>query len=486
MAVKLCKTNFRRLKRSTAMAQLTPLTQAVLSLIQSTANQAPPQLLSFVNTGDLLSLVVRSNPSDGPGTLFFNGQMLKAALPPQLTPGDTVLATLTQQNNQLILNLVDVVRAAQSPGKEFAENAALITRQTAGQELAELLRSITILDEPQAPPPSGTSSLLHPMLQQELQDLLPAVLSMSELLQGETTEAKLPLLSGKNAVKALRLAAKELRDLAEETTAPKLPLKLLNFLESEIQALLARAESSAGPKEDLQVLRKLIVALEQEADRTSPKQKEVLRSMLSELRSLEQNPEQLRTKLEQLLQKYQPAATGSEEGKQTENKLNQELKTLAGRLEQLASAQEALNRLNPIMQALGEPALIVFPFLFHGLLGQAEAVVERPRKVPEDKKDKKGGKEGQEGFQQVHLSVPLPSLGLVNADIAYSKKEMLVRFTVEDEEACDFLIEQLDKLKETLRDHGFALTECSAAIGPTKAAAPAWSAGIYSDPSVIA
>ena len=162
-----------------------------------------------------------------------------------------------------------------------------------------------------------------------------------------------------------------------------------------------------------------------------------------------------------------------------------DLSQIANRFEQMAASQETLAKMNPVMQALGEPALILFPFLMQGLVSHSEVTIETKKRV-EDEEDG-GGKGGnREPFQRIQVAVPLPNLGTIDVDIAHRTEEIWVRFTVSDPEIGKFLLEKLEALSPVLRDYGFKKAELVAHVGQKQENLPAWSFGLHSSTSLFA
>ncbi len=165
----------------------------------------------------------------------------------------------------------------------------------------------------------------------------------------------------------------------------------------------------------------------------------------------------------------------------------------------MAGNQEMLNQLNPLMQALGEPALILFPSLFQGLLAHSELLVQpRDGGQQRNRGKKKGSKDGSDadsdsddgpdtsGYQRVQMCVPLPTLGLVGVDVAHRESEILVRLTVPDEDVARFLLDQLEYLATVLKDIGFEKAELVANVGLPKEDSPAWCSELHSGTQFVA
>ena len=64
----------------------------------------------------------------------------------------------------------------------------------------------------------------------------------------------------------------------------------------------------------------------------------------------------------------------------------------------------------------------------------------------------------------IHAVVTYPNMTLVDVDIAHRSKEILVRFSVEDQEVGNFILEQLENLASLLREQGFEKAELVANV----------------------
>lgn len=142
-------------------------------------------------------------------------------------------------------------------------------------------------------------------------------------------------------------------------------------------------------------------------------------------------------------------------------------------LEGLAEAQDILNRVNPVVQALGEPALVLIPALVQGFLSRWEIVV--PPHVPEEE-DLEGEGEGgsRESFQRLAMVVNLPALGDIRVDLAHRSKELLLNLTLGSSEGAAFVASQLPKLEGRLRELGFERASLAAVKGEVSEVRPGW------------
>ena len=141
-------------------------------------------------------------------------------------------------------------------------------------------------------------------------------------------------------------------------------------------------------------------------------------------------------------------------------------------LEQMLQGQEVLNRLNPLMQHLGEPALVLVPALQDGRLARWE-IVPHPRRVDEED-ERDSSSRSNASLQKVQLSLELPNLGRIQVDLAHRKGEVLLNLTLESTSAQNFVSQHLDSLEKTFRELGYEKTQLSARQGTIETIRPPW------------
>ena len=489
---------------------------SAVRLIQIPGTEVLPQIQPTIAIGELLRFVVRDN-QNGQGQLYLRGTLIPATLPPGAEVGDKILAKVTESTaNQLVLRIVDTEKSqltagASAPNGPPLGGADMAARKLVASLLQEFLRSPDAagFTEPEPLPlaPDELSRLIKSSTDAAPRyetreatakiDLLAKMLPKSaELLDAVTTEAKLTATVDGSLATALRDAAKALRTVLPEP-AKSSGERFLAALSTELSGLLASsADDNFAAKSHLDAI---VAAVTDELVSTSKKagpkdrdERSLLKNTLVELSRAQEQGEGLTQHLEAALRRVQSAAPQRlDRGVPLDGKGAEELKQLASKLDQMAATQERLNKLNPLMQALGEPAMILFPFLAQGLLKHSEVIVE-PRKGKrrgeEDDGEGDGGKRGEEPapFQRIQVSVPLPSIGIVDVDVAHRESEILVRFSVEDPEVGAFLQEQLEHLATILRERNFKRAELVAHVGPRNHEQPAWTISLGSANQVVA
>lgn len=486
---------------------------SAVRLIQIPGTEVLPQVQPTIAIGELLRFVVRDN-QNGQGQLYLRGTLIPATLPPGAEVGDKILAKVTESTaNQLVLRIVDTEKsqlsgATTSLGGPPLAGADVAARKLVASLLQEFLRSPDAAGftgpEPIALAPDALVNLVKSAVDAapryetrdataKLDQLAKMLPKSAELLDAKTTEAKLSATVDGSLAAALRDAAKALRTVLPEP-ARSSGERFLAALSTELSGLLASsADDNFAAKSHLDAIVAAVTdELVSNSKKASPKDRSLLKSTLVELSRAQEQSEGLTQHLEAALRRVQSSAPQRiDRGVPLDGKGAEELKQLASKLDQMAATQERLNQLNPLMQALGEPAMILFPFLAQGLLKHSEVIVE-PRKGKrrgeDDEGDGGGEKRGEEAapFQRIQVSVPLPSIGIVDVDVAHRESEILVRFSVEDPEVGAFLQEQLEHLATILRERNFKRAELVAHVGPRNHEQPAWTISLGSANQVLA
>lgn len=448
-----------------------------------------------INVGDVLRLNVRQN-NGGKGLLYYQGIMIKAQIPPELAVGDKMLAQVQQNGEaQVLLKILDVSKSTQPQ--------ALLPR-TAVDQLSQQLTSL--IQNSKGPLFQSASPMpLAAALAELPAENLAKLEKVFSSLQPETglpnaSQALKQLRASVDGslVTTLKEAAESLRSLAEKYVQTPAE-RTLNYLRTELTNLLEQE-----PVDRQFVLRqvdKLIDGLRREigldgdspdgfftkfgthTDAANRKRGEVLFETLGRvLEDLKQGksdkPEALRRHLEAALRQLDTAEVDQPKQQTDSVRSAADLLRLASRLDQLAASQESLNQLNPLMHALGEPALVLFPFLFQGLLSHSEVTIDPyrgGRKSGQNRRDDEDGEKGDATpYQRVQVSVPLPQLGTIDVDVAHRDKEILVRLTADDPEIVTFLEAQFENLAAILHREGFERSELTAHLGRNERTAPHW------------
>lgn len=165
-------------------------------------------------------------------------------------------------------------------------------------------------------------------------------------------------------------------------------------------------------------------------------------------------------------------------------KLTSELTTLKN-MESMLQGQELIKKLNPIMNALGEPAFILFPTLIQGLLSRTEISFFSSDMPFEEAKKKKTGA-GAGSYSCALIVLELPNMGKLGVHVAHRGEELLVNFTSEDTSVKEFIEPRLPKLSLALQALGFTSPKLSARSGEPASAAPDWIQDVAESCGIIA
>ena len=132
----------------------------------------------------------------------------------------------------------------------------------------------------------------------------------------------------------------------------------------------------------------------------------------------------------------------------------QQFQQLITQVDKMIAADSMATGLNSVLQSLGEPALVLFPFLLQGFLAQANIWIDN-----DASKHGSGNAKDASGkslpFQKIRTAVSLPNLGLIDVNIAYRDKEMMLHLTSEDAEVSEFLESQTPMLTSILEAGGY-------------------------------
>ncbi|MCC6220082.1 MAG: hypothetical protein IT291_02465 [Deltaproteobacteria bacterium] len=431
-----------------------------------------------VGVGDVVNFGVRRNIPGNRGIISINGQLVQANLPLNIKAGSKILAQVAEIGPQVLLKIL------QAQGPTTSSRIDLATQLA--NEIANSLSTASLnhlkLQSSLLLPMNLDSSAWRPEL---LKSLMGNISNNAELYDSNALLANLFKLTNGTFSSWL----KSLLDQTQTTslnspfgTLQPLPGSLLTALEAELRAMLGQASDFSSISKHLKHILDVISKDFSQKETLNSKDAQVLQNVLRDLKTATQNEEHARlhiqaafSQLEEFLHNNAKLTTTSASMSEAQFK-----QAILG-LEQLANTQETLNRLNPLMQALGEPALIMFPFLFQNFISHGEVIIDPDRQNKGSKQKSSDGSthhdEGLsngEAYRHIHINLTLPTLGQTIVDIAHRKHEILVRFTLDDEEKAEFLAEQLDFLSAILRSSGFEKTEFIASSNPNPENSTAW------------
>jgi len=453
-----------------------------------------------LNIGDVVQLAVRQNPVNQAGLVALRGLLINAKLPPGLQPGDKINAQIVKNGDQVIFKILGDILGVNTPQPQAA-STPLQKIQNQFQEIFKAASAVNLrsIQPEQLADTLRTAGQLRGTMERLIGNLTKLLPSGERLFTPQELIRELNKAFTGGQVKVLRDLAKDISEFVRQNTPPP-PSEPITDLQAQLSKLLVdTAENNSDAANSLKTLvGDLERAVKTPARPITKNERAIIENTLKSLLTAQAGPASeeagVRPPLQiALLGVQQQLERAVAVAGALDPKTIADLSRLAGQLDQIASAQEALERLNPLLQALGEPAMILFPFLFQGLLSHTEVTVySRPpkRKGDEDSDvlDGEGGKSGgsQESFRRIQVSAPLPTLGSIDVDVAVRSKEILVRLSVADPEANEFLKTKLDDLAALLKEHGYERAELFSHLGMKKETAPDWSLGLHALHSLFA
>jgi hypothetical protein len=462
-----------------------------------------PLLAKDINTGDLINFTVRGRTPEGMGILYLLGQLVQARIPDHLQTGDRVQARIGYENEQILFRILSVTgkdnKVPAGTGQQITtQQNPLDLAQSLQRKVEEMLFTISrFLPNSQGTIPTniahnsaGISSLVsmdvpaegHPISQLKdiLHKLFEVLPSHEEMTQSATFLPKLQELFKVSTNETIKAVSLELKAFLNTHDLPPEQRFLLTLFD-QLQSLSSDRATQSLPKEIFRLsLEKIIHALEQEISKdtkaaTGNISKEAyqttLKVSLSLLKEAYIHPEsksdatgKVLDYIQNNLAEYLPKHTESESPVPV--KILGEIKTLITTLEQFTYTQEMLLRLEPILQAMRQPELLLFPFLFQGLFSFGELLVDPDaRRSPSDKGKKDTDNKDREADAQMiqyQAMLPLPHIGTVRFNTLQSSEEITLDLSFEDQEKAAFVEAQIHDLREELMKLGFTKLEISA------------------------
>ncbi|MCB0345073.1 MAG: hypothetical protein KDD66_08140 [Bdellovibrionales bacterium] len=169
---------------------------------------------------------------------------------------------------------------------------------------------------------------------------------------------------------------------------------------------------------------------------------------------------------------------------------NKKLQVL-NQLEQIFRGQDFLSQLSPVMQSLGEPAFLLFPFVAQGLISKLEMALfpayssltdslddadadDTHKRIGKEKGRGRAGGGEREQTRYLKFKLELPSMGEVGVDFAYTLKSAFIKISTSSEDAQGFLSERTSQLETILARLGFERIECDVAHQEVESVRPEW------------
>lgn len=489
-----------------------------------TIQPSHPLNSNVLPVGRILTVQVSSDPSnsDQKGVLL-QGRFLPAQLPSNVTEGAVVAVRVVDNAEQLILKLLP---PSEQPNPlvsildlKFRNELKAFLADQDLDRLRLVLKSFTGLPtefEPSSPESSSKSSpkdLIAKLLDKNL------LLTDKVLENPEAVFKSLIALNSKTSELLASLSAtqKAVAKIAENELSPKVEkfLKALiaeldttskNYLEiaktegsqnSNLQSkettashratnLAERAEVGAPaqnnvsaptiPTKELIRLRNITTQIDNFlASTTTPEttpDKEVRDSLVTLKKDLSEAVSKSDyVKVNSIAQSAR-AALASQVSTETSKIPAHQGKATLDAIENLVEAKESLNNISTLMRAIGEPVFVLFPFLADGIISKLNLVAEEPDTVDPD--EEKGKDTDSQGFEKIDVDLHLPSLGAVRVSLAHKQKEVYLNLILTNDEATEFISQNLDSLKGAFRALGYEEPVLSAKTGLLGDIRPAW------------
>gem|GEM_PF-2211460 len=170
-------------------------------------------------------------------------------------------------------------------------------------------------------------------------------------------------------------------------------------------------------------------------------------------------PSDLRRYASELRSRFLPGSTGAEHGSST-----LDTPTLQALTSSLA-ARQGLEQLMPLAKSAGEPLMILFPMLLHGLASQVELRILGSLEGSRDRtgsvldqgdRQSKDSSSSSTPFQRIQISVSFPKIGAVVFDLAHRSRELLLNMSFADKEIAEYVQSCVSKLEFAFAEMGFA------------------------------
>lgn len=189
-----------------------------------------------------------------------------------------------------------------------------------------------------------------------------------------------------------------------------------------------------------------------------------------------------------------------EQGQQSGREKVQQVLT---QLEQVFRGQQFLSRLSPVMQSLGEPGFLLFPFLAQGLISKLEMALfpaysgarqseakapKRPRRrSAENEREREDGERREEApTRLIKFNLALPQMGEVGVEFAYTLRRAFVQVSTPSADIKEFLNGRAGQLESLLSAAGFDLVSCSVQQRAVTSVRPPWLAELMGEEVTVA
>lgn len=469
-------------------------------------------IIQSLAPGTVLDVLISSR--DNQAGIYLKGTFLPAVLPQNISLGERVKVQVADTTDQLILKLLD-----QPEGDFFSSVGSGSSTPSLGQiipqsKLSPLRLGSVLSSIPIDIPTNTTQGALPHEATTVIRSLIDRLIAKHALIgdsqANESTKLQQAISDhlGKNTKDALIEAKDTLRAIINEIsksgpynslnrTTMKILEQVFNEvsknneeeapLEQILKAFTRIAQEPDSPRQELvsapQVIRDIAKSLLQKLngeraekiplfDSLDKETRHLLDTITKELNTLKDNgvtDSQVKVFLKRALNDIQNRLGAMNHSAEQQESTLGGLKVIQN-VEKILSGQEILNSLNPVMQAVGEPALVMIPSFLSGLLAKWElSIAPRP---PEEEESERTNK--VQPYQRLKLFLPLPNLGDIEVDIAHRKNEVLVRLVTENEAVVSFIQQKSSTLDDAFQALGYVRNMVTAQRGIPRRITPDW------------
>jgi len=475
--------------------------RSTMHILEGTRARLSESLQKVLAPGNVLDVTVRRNP-EGQSGIYYRGQFIEATMPQTLKDGSRILVMVQSADDSIMLKVISGNNSHKAPMSTADNVRQLISTMFSEGSIKGLQQSARPLSE--LFQFLGNSSL-DPKSSDSLQNLMGKFMASADNLANPKDLQKLLLEMNQTRVLNTTIEAKDallkLAAVSEATFLNSTSSSLLATIEAQLKSIVGSKgalsfdfASSAG------LLKGNLAALRYSLENTTPAQHNPLLSLLNGLSSIDLTQFQGQSGIERTLSDFisflrhelQHLRESGANSSQIKESLNNALSILRDQfssqltdgsqsknknqvnmiqaIENIARGQEALNLLNPLMQSLGEPALILIPSFISNMLSRWEMSV-----LPRQKDSKKqSDKTDVDEYERVRLFLNFPSLGNVQVDLAHKPEEILLNLTFSNDNLASFVAEKIPEIQKIFKSLGYTESKVSSKAGTPHSITPGW------------
>ena len=467
-----------------ATDQISTLPPPPTGSIKVQATELVKQYRPELSNGDIIKLIVRSIGNNNQGLLYYRGLLIPAMLPENLNPGDTIQAKVGMSGDQLKLQILETISKSEKSLLATLGKIPQLTTQISN-ELNQLLKEIKVgLSQGTLPNPPRSLTSTETLIA----NTAATPTKINDTALGQTKTPFVPNTSQLIPIQQLLVATipdegplvqseqvlNQLKQITDPAVLERIKQSIVQFRANVADVDLKSADVSTKIIAKLVVDLKNLLDFNRGDDKFQPDQiKRLILTILDESKKIptkltpkgaasleaEIAPElakivigdklAARSAIVHIEKFIETVSTGIQLAQGSMQQLKQ--------FEQLIESQQRLLTLNPLLHTLGEPAFILFPFLVQGLLKHSEVTISPPS--PDEVDGDEANGERTKNYQRVSLTVPLTNLGNIVVELAHRPGEVLIRFSVRDQQVKDYLTKRIEELETALGSRGFGALE---------------------------